>query len=169
MLPLIFFLKKRQIQPLTLLPSYEVFGCLHDGAVHTRQQQASEKRRGTKSRGARQYGGSNLTAGYGDLKGAPVAASARHIGASGCFGRPWSRNGRATTARKPPAGVHGGDLELLGSLLWRAPAWPVRAQRQSRPVLRLGNGDDGVMTCRSKLAPRRAAGIWAWRRERRPR
>ena len=112
---------------------------------------------------------SNLTAGYGDLKGAPVAASARHIGASGCFGRPWSRNGRATTARKPPAGVHGGDLELLGSLLWRAPAWPVRAQRQSRPVLRLGNGDDGVMTCRSKLAPRRAAGIWAWRRERRPR
>ena len=147
----------------------QVFGCLHDGAVHTRQQQASEKRRGTKSRGARQYGGSNLTAGYGDLKGAPVAASARHIGASGCFGRPWSRNGRATTARKPPAGVHGGDLELLGSLLWRAPAWPVRAQRQSRPVLRLGNGDDGVMTCRSKLAPRRAAGIWAWRRERRPR
>ena len=147
----------------------QVFGCLHDGAVHTRQQQASEKRRGTKSRGARQDGGSNLTAGYGDLKGAPVAASARHIGASGCFGRPWSRNGRATTARKPPAGVHGGDLELLGSLLWRAPAWPVRAQRQSRPVLRLGNGDDGVMTCRSKLAPRRAAGIWAWRRERRPR
>ena len=135
----------------------QVFGCLHDGAVHTRQQQASEKRRGTKSRGARQYGGSNLTAGYGDLKGAPVAASARHIGASGCFGRPWSRNGRATTARKPPASVHGGDLELLGSLLWRAPAWPVRAQRQSRPVLRLGNGDDGVMTCRSKLAPRRAA------------
>jgi len=149
--------------------SVQVFGCLHDGAVHTRQQQASEKRRGTKSRGARQYGGSNLTAGYGDLKGAPVAASARRIGASGCFGRPWSRNGRATTARKPPAGVHGGDLELLGSLLWRAPAWPVRAQRQSRPVLRLGNGDDGVMTCRSKLAPRRAAGIWAWRRERRPR
>ena len=147
----------------------QVFGCLHDRAVHTRQQQASEKRRGTKSQGARQDGGSNLTAGYGDLKGAPVAASARHIGASGCFGRPWSRNGRATTARKPPAGVHGGDLELLGSLLWRAPAWPVRAQRQSRPVLRLGNGDDGVMTCRSKLAPRRAAGIWAWRRERRPR
>ena len=88
---------------MTLLPSYEVFGCLHDGAVHTRQQQASEKRRGTKSQGARQDGGSNLTAGYGDLKGAPVAASARHIGASGCFGRPWSRNGRATTARKPPA------------------------------------------------------------------
>src|SRR5271166_642459 len=95
----------------------QVFGCLHDGAVHTRQQQASEKRRGTKSQGARQDGGSNLTAGYGDLKGAPVAASARHIGASGCFGRPWSRNGRATTARKPPAGVHGGDLELLEPLM----------------------------------------------------
>ena len=64
--------------PLTTLrlTIVQVFGCLHDGAVHTRQQQASEKRRGTKSRGARQYGGSNLTAGYGDLKGAPVAASA---------------------------------------------------------------------------------------------
>ena len=71
----------------------QVFGCLHDGAIHTRQQQASEKRRGTKSRGARHYGGSNLTAGYGDLEGAPVTVSAQHIGASACFGRFWSRNG----------------------------------------------------------------------------
>jgi hypothetical protein len=67
--------------------SVQVFGCLHDEAIHTRQQQASEKRRGTKSRGARNCGGSNLTAGYGDLKGTPVAAGAQHIGASGRFGR----------------------------------------------------------------------------------
>ena len=63
MLPLIFFLKKRQIQPLTLLPSYEVFGCLHDEAIHARQQQASEKRRGTKSRGAGHCGGQQLISG----------------------------------------------------------------------------------------------------------
>ena len=85
--------------------SVQVFGCLHDGAIHTRQQQASEKRRGTKSRGARHCGGSNLTAGYGDLKGAPTAASAQHISASGRLGRFWSRNGRATAAGKPPAGA----------------------------------------------------------------
>ena len=68
-----------------------------------------------------------------------------------------------------PAGVDGGDFELLGSLLWRAPAWPVQAQQQSKPVLRFGNDNNGIMTCRSKLALRLAAGIWARRRERRPR
>ena len=61
----------------------QVFGCLHDEAIHARQQQASEKRRGTKSRGAGHFGGSNLSAGYGDLKSTPVAASAQHSGASG--------------------------------------------------------------------------------------
>ena len=43
--------------------SVQVFGCLHDEAIHARQQQASEKRRGTKSRGAGHCGGSNLISG----------------------------------------------------------------------------------------------------------
>jgi len=63
----------------------QVFGCLHDEAIHTRQLQASEKRQGTKSRGAGHSGGSSLAAGYGDLKSAPVAASAGRIWAGGCF------------------------------------------------------------------------------------
>jgi len=61
----------------------QVFGCLHDEAIPMRQQQASEKRRGTKSRGAGRSGGSHLSGGYGDLKSTPVAASAQHGGASG--------------------------------------------------------------------------------------
>jgi hypothetical protein len=145
----------------------QVFGCLRDRAIHTRQQQASEKRRGTKSRGAGHSGGSELSAGYGDLKSTPVPASSQDLGTNGCLGRLWSRNGRATAAEKPPAGVHGGDFELLGSLLWQAPAWPVQAQQRSRPALRFGNGNNGIMMCRPKLALRLAAGIWAWRRGRR--
>ncbi len=62
--------------------SVQVFGCLHDGAIHTRQQQASEKRRGTKSRGAGLRGGSNLSAGYGDSKCAPVTADAHRTDAT---------------------------------------------------------------------------------------
>ena len=46
-----------------LLCLVQVFGCLHDEAIHARQQQASEKRRGTKSRGAGHYGGQQLISG----------------------------------------------------------------------------------------------------------
>ena len=86
----------------------------HEPSTHTAQASGRRERSGWPRRCKEGRGSKHLAAeGYGELKGAPVAASARHIGASRCFGRPWSRNGRATTARKPPAGVHGGDLELL--------------------------------------------------------
>ena len=57
---------------VAMAAAVQVFGCLHDEAINARQQQASEKRRGTKSRGAGHSGGSPLSAGYGDLKSTRV-------------------------------------------------------------------------------------------------
>ena len=59
----------------------------------------------------------------------------------------------AAAAGKPSAGVHGGGFEQLRSLLWRARARPAQTPRQLRPILRFGNNETGVMTCRSRLAP----------------
>jgi hypothetical protein len=130
----------------------QVFGCLHDEAIHAHQQQASEKRRGTKSRGAGRCGGSNLSAGYGDLKRGLAAASVQRSCANGYLSPFGRRAGRKRGVGMLPAGVDGGEFELPRSLSRRAPAWLGQAQRQSRPILRFGNCKNGVMTCRSRLA-----------------
>ena len=68
--------------------------------------------------------------------------------------------------------LQGGKLsgfEQPRRFLRQAPPWPGQAQQQSRPILRFGNGDNGIMTYRSKLALRLAAGTGAWSRGQRPR
>ena len=70
--------------------------------------------------------------------------------------------GRYRSARKPPAGVHGGRPSSRRSLLMSsAGVGRSEAQRQSTAeYCGSGNGDDGVMTCRSDPWRRdRAAGI----------
>ena len=135
----------------------------------TRANSRRPKSAGARNRGVQGTAGQQLISGYGDLKGTPVAGSAQHSGASGQFRSFGRRTSRATAAGKQPAGVHGGDFEPPQGLPRRAPAWPGQAQRQSRPVLRFGNGDDGVMTCRSRLAPQPERRIGAWSHGRRPR
>src|SRR5271157_2229108 len=74
-----------------------------------------------------------------------------------------------TAAQQPeftPSSGLAGDFKLSPGRLWRAPPWPGQAQLQSRPALQCGEGCDGIMTCRSALALRLEAGIWAWSRAR---
>ena len=146
----------------------QVSGCLpwlgHRRAPGRRPESVDARNRGVQGAAA----AATYRRAYGDLKKAPVAARGQHTGASGCFSAFGRRTDRKRGAGMPPVGVDGGDFELLRGFLWQAPAWPGQAQRQSRPISGFGSSN-GVMTYRPKLALRLAAGIGAWRRERRPR
>jgi hypothetical protein len=122
--------------------------------------------------GSGHYGSCNLSNGYGDLNTAPVAASAQQCGARRHFGL-CERGLPQVQRRKHWLAVRmealRGDIGLPAATSGRAPWRPGQAHRQSRSILRFGNGDNGVMTCRSKRVLYLAAGAGAWSRGRKPR
>jgi hypothetical protein len=70
------YFEEGQIQPLTLCPSYEVSGCLPGLAIRTLPAGVRKASR-REIAGCKVLRGSDLSAGYGDLERAPVAASAQ--------------------------------------------------------------------------------------------
>ena len=111
----------------------------------------------------------NLSAGYGDLMSTPVAGHASEARTGGSFD---GAGGAGSGVRRREPLLAGGQVagfEQAWCLLRRAPAQPGQAQQQSRSILRFGNGDNGVMRCRSKPVQHLAAGTGAWSRGRTPR
>src|SRR5208337_4003325 len=99
----------------------------------------------------RALGCRNLSAGYGDLMSTPVAAHASKARTGGSFdGAGGAGSGVQRRELSLPGGQIGGFEQLWGSP-GQAPAWPGQTQLQSRPALRFGNGNNGIMTYPPKL------------------
>jgi len=97
------------------------------------------KAQGTKSQGGRQ-GRSELAAGYGDLKGAPVAARSGKAKTGVSFD---GVDDAAGTMRRPKPALSGrktANFELAWGFLGQAPGRPGQAQRQSRSTLQRRGG-----------------------------